>query len=152
PEILGHPEPCRTGRTPVMAPERVTLGSHRVTLPLRLLGGTAMAAGPGDELEAAGRGHLRAPPADPGRGIGTLKAGFVQGGLHKDEFDLGVGRTLASRTYGALAALTADLPTRLTAAASAEPDRESANTKKKAVVALACATPAIPGLLFALPP
>jgi len=111
-----------------------------------------MATGPGDELEAAGRGHLRASHADRERVIGTLKAAFVQGMLTKDEFDLRVGRTLASRTYGDLAALTADLPTRLTAAASAEPDRESANTKKKAVVALACATPAIPGLLFALPP
>jgi uncharacterized protein DUF1707 len=67
-------------------------------------------AGPGDGLEAAGRGHLRASHADRDQVIGTLKAAFVQGRLTKDEFDLRVGQTLAARTYAELAALTADLP------------------------------------------
>ena len=111
-----------------------------------------MATGPGDELEAPGRGHLRASHADREHVIGTLKAAFVQGMLTKDEFDLRVAQALASRTYGDLAALTADIPIRLTGAPPAGPARESANTKKKAVVVLACATPAIPGLLVALPP
>jgi hypothetical protein len=62
-----------------------------------------------------------------------------------DEFDLRVGRALASRVYADLAALTADIPTRLTRARAPEPARESANKKKKAVAALACATPAVPG-------
>jgi hypothetical protein len=110
-----------------------------------------MVTGPGDELEAPGRGHLRASHADREQAIGVLKAAFVQGMLAKDEFDLRVAQALASRTYGDLAAVTADIPTRL-GAPSAEPAREPAATKKKAVVALACATPAIPGLLFALPP
>jgi hypothetical protein len=69
-----------------------------------------VAAGPGDGLEAAGRGHLRASHADREQVIGTLKAAFVQGRLTKDEFDLRVGQTLAARTYAELAALTADLP------------------------------------------
>jgi hypothetical protein len=111
-----------------------------------------MAEPPGQTPAAAGRGDLRASHADREQVIGTLKAAFVEGMLTKDELDLRVGQTLASRTYAELAALTADIPTRLTGAPPAGPARESANTKKKAVVALACATPAIPGLLVALPP
>src|SRR6516165_7757729 len=75
-------------------------------------------AGPGDGIAAGagGRGHLRASHADREQVIGTLKAGFVQGRLAKDEFDLRVGQTFASRTYAELAAVTADLPAGLTAA------------------------------------
>ena len=75
-----------------------------------------MATGPGDELEAAPRGHLRASHADREHVIGVLKAAFVQGRLAKDEFDLRVGQTLAARTYADLAAITADLPAGLAAA------------------------------------
>ena len=82
-----------------------------------------MATGPGDELEAAGRGHLRASHADRERAIGTLKAAFVQGMLTKDELDLRVGQTLASRTYADLAALTADLPAGLAVAEPPKPAR-----------------------------
>ena len=69
-------------------------------------------AGPADELAggAGRRGHLRASHADRERVIGTLQAAYVQGMLTKDEFDVRVDQTLASRTYGELAALTADLP------------------------------------------
>jgi len=42
--------------------------------------------------------------------IDMLKAAFVQERLTKDEFDLRVGRALASRTYADLAALTGDIP------------------------------------------
>jgi hypothetical protein len=75
-------------------------------------------AEPGDEIAAGagGRGHLRASNADREQVIGTLKAAFVQGMLAKDEFDLRVGQTLASRTYAELTAVTADLPAGLTAA------------------------------------
>ena len=77
-----------------------------------------MVTGPGDELAlaTAGRGHLRTSRADREQVIGTLKAAFVQGLLAKDEFDLRVGQTFASRTYAELAAVTADLPAGLTAA------------------------------------
>jgi len=81
-----------------------------------------MATGPGDELEA-GRGNLRASHADRERVIGTLKAAFVQGMLTKDELDLRVGQTLASQTCADLAAVTADLPTRLAAAPLPAPVR-----------------------------
>jgi len=77
----------------------------------------------------------------------------VQGRLDRDEFDLRVGRALASRTYADLTALTADItPARLTRARPLGPARESANKKKKAVAALSCATLAYPGLMVALPP
>jgi hypothetical protein len=111
-------------------------------------------SGPGDEIAAAarGRGHLRPSHADREQVIGTLKAAYVQGTLAKDEFDLRVGQVFASRTYADLAAVTADLPAGLAAAQPPEPARESANKKKKAVVALACATSGWVGILFALPP
>ncbi len=69
-------------------------------------------AGPGDEkaASAVGRGHLRASHADREQVIGTLKAAFIQGRLTKGELDVRVGQALASRTYGELAVLTADLP------------------------------------------
>ena len=105
-------------------------------------------AGPGDEIAAGtgGRGRLRASHADREQVIEVLKAAFVQGRLDRDEFDLRVGRALASRTYADLAALTAGIiPARLTRARPLEPARESVNKKKKAVAALACATLAIPG-------
>jgi hypothetical protein len=69
-----------------------------------------MAEQPGLMPAAAGPGYLRASHADREQVIGTLKTAFVQGRLAKDEFDLRVGRVLASRTYAELAALTADLP------------------------------------------
>jgi hypothetical protein len=69
-------------------------------------------AGPGDEIAAgaSGRGRLRASHADREQVIEVLKAAFVQGRLDRDEFDLRVGRALASRTSAGLAALTADIP------------------------------------------
>jgi hypothetical protein len=82
-----------------------------------------MAAGPGDELEAAGRGHLRASHADREHVIGLLKAAFVAGMLGKNEFDLRVAQAFASRTYAELAAVTADLPAGLTAAQPPKPAR-----------------------------
>lgn len=111
-------------------------------------------AGPGDEIatSAGGRGRLRASHADREQVIEVLKSAFVQGRLDRDEFDLRVGRALASRTYADLAALTADIPpARLTRARPLQPARESAK-KRRAVAALSCATIAYPGLMAALPP
>jgi hypothetical protein len=74
-------------------------------------------AEPGDETAAApGCGHLRASHADRERVIDTLKATFVQGRLTKDEFDVRIGQTFASRTYAELAAATADIPAGLPSA------------------------------------
>ena len=79
-----------------------------------------MTARPGDDQAAGavGRGRLRASHADREQVTGTLTAAFVQGCLTKDELDLRVGQTFAARTYGELAALTADLPAGLTGARS----------------------------------
>ena len=70
-----------------------------------------MVARRGDEMaaRAGDRGRLRASHADREQVIGTLKAAFVQGLLDKDEFDLRVGQTFASRTYADLAAVTAGI-------------------------------------------
>lgn len=85
--------------------------------------------GPGDGI-TAGRGHLLAADADRERAVGTLKIAFVQGRLTKDELEVRAGQAFSSRTYADLAAVTADLPTGLTAAPPAltsasarEPDR-----------------------------
>jgi hypothetical protein len=82
-------------------------------------------AGPGDETSAGagGRGRLLASHADRERVIGVLKSAFVQGMLAKDEFELRVGQTLASRTHAQLAVLTADLPAGLAAARPPQPAR-----------------------------
>ena len=71
-----------------------------------------MRAEPGDvrAVAAAGRGHLRASHADRDQTIDLLKAAFVQGRLAKDEFDVRVGQTLASRTYADLAMVTEGIP------------------------------------------
>jgi hypothetical protein len=77
-----------------------------------------MTAGPADDTAAAaiGHGHLRASDADREQVIDTLKAAFVQGRLAKDELDARIGQTFASRTYAALAEITAGIPAGLTGA------------------------------------
>ncbi len=68
-------------------------------------------AGPGEQdTESSGRGYLRASHADRERVVEVLKAAFVQGRLTKGELDARVGQAFAAKTYGELAALTADLP------------------------------------------
>ena len=103
-------------------------------------------ADPGNEMAAGagGQGRFRVSLADREQAIDVLKAAFVQGRLDRDEFDLRVGRALASRTYADLAALTADIPVRLTRARPPEPARESVS--QKAVAAMACATAAFIGV------
>jgi hypothetical protein len=83
-----------------------------------------MTAGPGDETAGAGgRGHLRASHTDREQAIGTLKTAFVQGRLTKDELDVRLDQTFASRTYAELAAVTVDLPARPTAVQPPKPAR-----------------------------
>jgi Domain of unknown function (DUF1707) len=73
---------------------------------------------PGAQAAAAG---LRASRADRERVIDLLQAAFVQGRLDRDEFDARIGQALASRTYGELAVVTADIPAELTAALPRRP-------------------------------
>ena len=70
-----------------------------------------MITGP-DEGAAAGHGRLRASHADREQVIDTLKTAFADGRLDKDELDARVGQTLAARSYGELAMVTADIPAR----------------------------------------
>src|SRR5215475_6491826 len=65
---------------------------------------------PGAQAAAAG---LRASRADRERVIDLLKAAFTQDRLGRDEFDTRIGQALAARTYGELAAVTADIPAEL---------------------------------------
>jgi hypothetical protein len=113
-----------------------------------------MTAKPGDDMAAAaaGRGRLRASHADREHVLDVLKAAFVQGRLIKDEFDMRVGQTFASRTYAELAALTADIPAGLI---GAQPLRKPAGARaphpqNKVVNSCACATLAILALAAAL--
>jgi Domain of unknown function (DUF1707) len=104
-------------------------------------------AKPGDDMAAvaAGRGRLRASHADREHVLDVLKAAFVQGLLTKDELDMRVGQTFASRTYAELAALTADIPAGLIAAHPLrKPARaEAPHPENKVVNSCACATLAV---------
>jgi hypothetical protein len=53
---------------------------------------------------------MRAASADRERAVDVLKAGFTEGRLTQDEYNDRMGRAYASRTYGELTTLTADLP------------------------------------------
>lgn len=68
-------------------------------------------ASSGDETAGAGsQARLRASSADREQAIEVLKAAFVQDRITKDELDQRIGKVLASRTYGDLNILTADIP------------------------------------------
>ena len=100
----------------------------------------------------AGRGRLRASHSDREHVVDVLKAAFVQGRLTKDEFDMRVGQTFASRTYAELAALTADIPAGLI---GAQPLRKPARAQaphpeNKVVNSCACAALAVIALGGAL--
>jgi len=64
-------------------------------------------AGPGD---LAGERWMRVSHADRDQVVTTLQDAFVAGMLTSDELDTRLGRALAARTRGDLAALTGDLP------------------------------------------
>ena len=106
-----------------------------------------MMAKPGDDMAAAaaGRGRLRASHADREHVLDVLKAAFVQGLLTKDELDMRVGQTFASRTCAELAALTADIPAGLVGAHPLrKPARAAApHPENKVVNSCACAALAI---------
>ena len=53
---------------------------------------------------------MRAASTDRERAVDVLKAGFAEGRLTQDEYNDRMGRAYAAKTYGELAALTADLP------------------------------------------
>jgi hypothetical protein len=53
---------------------------------------------------------MRASTADRERGMDVLKAAYGEGRLTKEEFDERSARVMASRSYGELGAIVADLP------------------------------------------
>jgi len=67
---------------------------------------------PAGGYQAQARMHsaMRAASADRERAVDVLKAGFAEGRLTQNEYNERMGRAYAARTYGELAALTADLP------------------------------------------
>src|ERR1700733_2043426 len=69
-----------------------------------------MAVDPMPDTRFAGQAVTLAANADRDRAIDVLKAGFAEGRLTKAEYDDRVARVYASRTYGELGPLTADLP------------------------------------------
>jgi hypothetical protein len=69
-----------------------------------------MAVRPGYDLQARGYAQLRAASADRERAIDVLKSAFAEGRLDINEFAERVSDVHASKSYGELAALTADLP------------------------------------------
>ena len=91
-------------------------------------------------LVAAGQGLLRTSRADREHVVGVLQVAFVQGRLPRDEFEARIGRTLASRTYAELSAVTADLPavligSQLPRMPAVVPDRRSMSATAKVLLA-----------------
>ena len=109
---------------------------------------------------AAGGSRLRASDSDRDRVLDMLKTAFVQGRLTKDELDARVGQTLASRTWGDLTAVTADIPAWPLPQPVRKPARPPSSPPGPAVVkAVACAiiamaTVAIAGMpgMWTMPP
>jgi hypothetical protein len=64
----------------------------------------------GYQAQARMNATMRAASADRERAVDVLKAGFTEGRLTQDEYNERIGRAYAARTYGELAAITADLP------------------------------------------
>jgi len=67
----------------------------------------------GYQAQAAGyqaQARMRAASADRERAVDVLKAGFTEGRLTQDEYNERISQAYAARTYGELAAITADLP------------------------------------------
>jgi hypothetical protein len=64
----------------------------------------------GYQVHARMNPTMRAASADRERAVDVLKAGFAEGRLTQEEYNERMGRAYAARTYGELAALTADLP------------------------------------------
>lgn len=60
--------------------------------------------------QVSAHASMRASSADRERAVDVLKAGFAEGRLTQDEYNERMGQAYAARTYGELAALTADLP------------------------------------------
>lgn len=101
-------------------------------------------------VAAAGRSRLRASDSDRDRVLDMLKAAFAQGRLTKDEFDVRVGQTLVSRTWGDLTALTADIPAWPIPRAVRKPARPPSSQPVHAVVkAVACAIVALSAVTLA---
>jgi hypothetical protein len=102
-------------------------------------------AKPGDDMAAAaaGRGRLRASHADREHVLDVLQAAFVQGLLTKDELDMRVGQTFASRTCAELAALTADIPAGLVGAHPLRKPARAAAPHPQNKVVNSCASAAL---------
>jgi len=126
-------------------------GAAALRFPCIVLGEAPVTVGPGDERAeaASGRGHLRASHTDREQAIAILKAAFVQGRLTKDELDARAGQTFASRTYGELAALTADLPPGLITSPRAMPARARPRPPMRKVVAGAALIIPAPAMVVA---
>ena len=99
---------------------------------------------------AAGRGRLRASDSDRERVLDMLKAAFVQGRLTKDELDVRVGQTLASRTWGDLTAITEDIPAWPIPRTVGKPARPASDPPVHGVIkAVACALIALGAITLA---
>jgi hypothetical protein len=86
--------------------------------------------------ETTGRGYLLASTADRESAVETLKAGYAEGRLSKEEYEARAEQAFTARTLGDLARVTADLPD---GSLAAPPWRSApARTNPLAVGSLAC--------------
>jgi hypothetical protein len=94
---------------------------------------------PGNDLPVVPVSEMRTSTADRERAVDVLKAAFAEGRLDQDEYTERMASAYTSRTYGQLAALTADLPVGPLGALA--PQLASAGEPAQAVEA---AQPAVP--------
>ena len=64
----------------------------------------------GYQVQSRMNPSMRAASADRERAVDVLKAGFTEGRLTQDEYNERISQAYAAKTYGELAAITADLP------------------------------------------
>lgn len=104
-------------------------------------------AGPAGEMAAgaAGPSRPRTPPVGREQLIDALKAAYVQGRLDRDEFEVRVGKVLAS--YAELDAVVADIPAGPTQAAP--PPRPAPESHNKKVIQRGTAAGAGASMAFA---
>jgi DUF1707 SHOCT-like domain len=97
-------------------------GSNEMPEPEAAVRGTA--AQGAAAAEGWNHGELRSSEDEREQVIGALKTAFLQGRLTEEELGVRAGQVYASRTYGELAGITADIPDELTGRDRARSSRD----------------------------
>ncbi len=95
-------------------------------------------------MTTAGYGHLRATDADRESVRSVLQSAYADGRLTWDEFESRTAALMASKTYGELSPLTADLHVPAPYRPYGPPASDQGGTNSLAITSMACAILQIP--------